>query len=101
MPYYIAPPPLNPLSRILAGLLGVLALVGAFFFGLVVLAVAIGLGVLVWLFVALRMWWLRRRWQGQSGPGGGDGPAHSGTPSQRERDVIEADYEVVSRRDDH
>jgi uncharacterized iron-regulated membrane protein len=92
---------MNPLSRILAGLLGVLALVGAFFFGLVVLAVAIGLGVLAWLFVALRMWWLRRRWQGQSGPGGAPGPPRPGASAQRETDVIDADYEVVSRQDEH
>jgi len=92
---------MNPLSRILAGLLGVLALVGAFFFGLVVLAVAIGLGALAWLFVALRMWWLRRRWQGQSEPGGAPGPARPGASAQRETDVIDADYEVVSRQDDH
>ena len=33
MPQYIAPPPMNPLSRLLAGILAVLALAGAFFFG--------------------------------------------------------------------
>ena len=38
MQYYIAPPPMNPLTRLLAGLVAVLALVGAFFFGLFVLA---------------------------------------------------------------
>jgi len=92
---------MNPMSRIVAGLLGVLALVGAFFFGLVVLAVAIGLGALAWLFVSLRMWWLRRRWQSQVEPGAATGPARPGTSNHRERDVIEADYEVVSRRDDH
>ena len=101
MVYYIAPPPMNPMTRIVAGLLGVLALVGAFFFGLVVLAVAIGLGALAWLFVSLRMWWLRRRWQSRIEPGATTGPGRPGTSDHRERDVIEADYEVVSRDDDH
>ena len=38
MPYYITPPPMNPLSRLLAAIVAVLALVGAFFFGVFVLA---------------------------------------------------------------
>ncbi len=92
---------MNPMTRIVAGLLGLLALVGAFFFGLVVLAVAIGLGVLAWLFLTLRMWWLRRRWQSQVEPGTATGSARPGTVNRGESDVIEADYEVVSRHDDH
>jgi len=91
---------MNPVTRIVAGLLGALALVGAFFFGLVVLAVAIGLGVLAWLFVTLRMWWLRRRWQSQVEAGAATGPARPGPSGHRESEVIEADYEVVSRRED-
>ncbi|MGK2924028.1 MAG: hypothetical protein ACSLE2_00250 [Lysobacterales bacterium] len=82
MPYRLPPPSMNPLSRILASLLAVLAVVGAFFFGLVVLALAVGLGLLAWLGLVLRMWWLRRRLGGTKD------------------DVIEADYEVVSRRKD-
>lgn len=100
MGYYIAPPPMNPVSRILAGLLGLLAVVGAFFFGLVVLAFAIGLGILAWLLVTLRMWWLRRRWRREGdrvGPAGAAGP---GRPDRGQDEVIEADYEVISRRED-
>ena len=73
-------PPANPLARILVGLLGLVALAGAFFFGLVVLAVAIGLGALAWLFVSLRLWWLGR----QARP-------------VRDDEVIDAEYRVVSR----
>ncbi len=91
MPYRLTPPPVNPLSRLLAGLLAVAALVGALFFGLVVLALAAGLGLLAWLALTLRLWWLRRhiaRAQGDRDT------AESGN-------VIDADYEVVSRdRDD-
>ena len=100
MGYFLAPPPLNPVSRVLASLLAVLALVGAFFFGFFVLALALGLGALAWLILAVRMWWLRRQWQrqgvgrqyGQTGPPGGE--------DGRRGEVIDADYEVVSRRED-
>jgi hypothetical protein len=98
MPYRLSPPPMNPLSRLLAGLLAVLALVGAFFFGLVVLALAVGLGLLAWLALALRLWWLRRhldRAGGTPGRGGPDGEA--GREAGRAGNVIDADYEVVSR----
>lgn len=91
---------MNPLSRLLAGLLAVLALVGAFFFGLVVLALVFGLGLLAWLALTLRMWWLRRQLGGARGSPGpaeppGDDPGQRG--SSREGNVIDADYEVVSR----
>jgi hypothetical protein len=95
MPYRLPRPPLNPQSRILAGLLAVLALAGAFFFGLVMLALAVGLGVLAWLVQTLRLWWLRR--QGRDKARGGSSRAG---PDVRHGEVIEADYEVVSRRDD-
>jgi len=100
VPYYIAPPPLNPVSRVLAALLGVLALVGAFFFGLVVLAVAVGLGVLAWLFVTLRIWWLRRRWQDPVSGGPRSAKGRPDANGRRGDEVIEADYEVISRRED-
>jgi uncharacterized iron-regulated membrane protein len=91
---YLPPPPSNPLARILAGSLAVLALAGAFFFGLVVLALAVGLGLLAWLALALRVWWLRRRGRDKAGGGGRPGA------DVRRGEVIEAEYEVVSRRDD-
>jgi hypothetical protein len=94
VPDRLPPPPLNPLARVLAGLLAVLALAGAFFFGLVVLALAVGLGLLAWLAFALRVWWLRR--QGRDKASGGSGAK----AKVRRGEVIEADYEVVSRRDD-
>jgi hypothetical protein len=71
--------------------LALLALAGAFFFGLVVLALAVGLGALAWLVLTLRVRWLRR--QGRVG-------GSSVGAEVRRGEVIEADYEVVSRRDD-
>jgi hypothetical protein len=98
--YYLAPPPLNPLTRILAGLLAVLALVGAFFFGVIVLVLALGLGALAWLVLVLRMWWLRRQWQRQGGSGEYRPSGPPGSVDRRRTDAIDADYEVVSRHED-
>jgi uncharacterized SAM-binding protein YcdF (DUF218 family) len=76
---------MNPLSRLLAGILAVLALAGAFFFGLFVLAIALGLGFAAWLFLWIRMWWVRRK---------------APPPVDRKGDVIDAEYTVVSRHDE-
>jgi len=91
MQYYISPPPMNPLSRALAGIMAVLALVAAFFFGLIVLALAVGIGLLFWLGIRLRLWWLRRHI-----------PAIDTTPAgtSKKGQVIDAEYTVVSRRKD-
>ena len=99
MPYYISPPPLNPLSRILAGILAVLALVGAFFFGIFVLAFAAGLGLIAWLLFSIRLWWLRKKGMIS---GAGRGPAQAPGPDSGEtsRDIIDVEYTVVSRQDE-
>ena len=60
MPYYISQQPMNPITRIFAAILTVLALVGAFFFGLIILAVVAGLGLLLWIGIRIRVWWLMR-----------------------------------------
>ena len=71
------------------------------FFGVVVLLFALGLGVLGWVLLSLRIWWLRR--QAGAGPdrtgpqGGGRAPGQGRAGG----DVIDADYEVISRRRDN
>lgn len=103
MPYYITPPPMNPLSRLLAGIVAVLTLVGAFFFGIFVFAIAIAVGLIAWIAISVRVWWLRRKMEaaGQV-PGSRPGfqaDSQQGKPDNQ-RDVIDAEYEVVSREDD-
>ena len=101
MPQYIAPPPMNPLSRLLAGILAVLALAGAFFFGIFVLGLVAGLGLIAWLVFSIRMWWLRKKYAGNlSGMGGMDSQSRGQDSGAGNGDIIEAEYTVVSRKDE-
>jgi hypothetical protein len=89
MKYYISPPAMNPLSRLLATLVATLSLIGFFFFGLVVagtlLAGLLAFGVLFWV----RSLWLGRKPLAR--------PASPGPEGQR-GETIEAEYTVVHRR---
>jgi hypothetical protein len=95
MPYYISPPPQSPLSRIIAAIIAVFALVGSFVIGIaafaVIATVAVVAGIAIWLRVA----WIKRRLQ-KSGMGPGarsDVPPGSGQ-------VIDAEYTVISSSED-
>lgn len=94
---------MNPLSRLLAAVVGAIALVGAFFFGFFVLIAAVVFGLLAWLAIWLRVWWIRRRLAaaGAQPPPGFGSPGPTGPePSAGRDDVIEAEYEVVSRSEE-
>ena len=101
MPYRLTPPPQNPLARLLAGLRAVAALVGALFFGLVVVALVAGLGLIAWIALSARLWWLRRQMQRTGAPLHGTGREQGANPGGAGRSgkgkVIDADYEVISR----
>ena len=89
MRYYISPPPVSPLARVIASVFAVLAVIGAAVLGLFMLAALIGFGLLAWLVLTIRRWWVRRRRpQAQA-------QRHQGNP-----EVIEAEYTVISRRRD-
>jgi fatty acid desaturase len=94
---------MNPITRLLAGLLAAMALVAAFFFGLVVLAVVVAVGLVGWLVFYLRLRWIARQLE-KSGfsPDAAfrerqdprrDAPSRGGK-------VIDAEYEVVVRGED-
>lgn len=89
---------MNPLSRLLAGILAVLALVGAFFFGIFVLAFAVGIGLVAWLSFSIRLWWLRKK--GVIGAGPGPGSNQGQGPGETGRDITDVEYTVVTRRDE-
>lgn len=94
---------MNPVSRLLAGIVAVLALVGALFFGIFVLALVVGIGLIAWAVLWLRMWWLKRTMPRDSyGQNSGVFTETGGTAGSAERkgDVIDAEYKVVSRDED-
>ena len=91
MPYYISQVPTNPLARVFAVVLGVLAIAGALFFGLIVLTVVFAVGLFFWLGLRLRMWWLQRHLQGVE---------VTPVPPAGKSDPIEAEYTVISRQSD-
>lgn len=98
MRYYLSPPPNGPLSRVVAALFAALALVGAFFFGMFVLALAVGLGIVAWLGLTLMMWWSRRKGARRAGNSRRSDSTGQGVHKAGGGDVIDADYEVISRR---
>ena len=89
MKYYISPPPMNPVSRLLAAIMAVLAVAAVVFFGLAVLIILVAGFSLFALVFYLRSWWFGRA-NGESGQGQ--------TTSVHEGTVIDAEYTVVSRR---
>jgi hypothetical protein len=102
MPYYINLQSTNPLTRLLAALVGVLVIVGAVFFGLIVLGFVMGAGLLIWMGMWIRLRWLRYRhgsadWSTIVGSVQG---APQDKTQQTEGETIEAEYTVISSRDD-
>ena len=94
MPYYISPPPQNPLTRIIAAIVAAFILVGAFTIGFVALLVVAGVGLIAGLALWLRVAWIKHRLR-KSGVDLG-----ASRDVQRESgDVIEAEYTVVSVQD--
>ena len=100
MQYRIGPPPLNPVTRLLAGVAAAIALVGAFFFGFIILAVAVVAGLVLWLVIWIRLWWFRRKLAAQAGGSHAETERKPFTPEQEKRDAIDAEYEVISREQD-
>jgi fumarate reductase subunit C len=89
MKYYISQSPTNPVSRLFTALVAALALVGFFFFGLIVVVFLLAVLLAFGLVLRVRAWWLQRKpaaniaVQGQAAEQG---------------QVIDAEYIVVHRR---
>ena len=92
---------MNPLSRLLAAIVGALVIVGAFMFGFFILVAAIAFGLIAWLVIWVRVWWVKRKLaaSGEASPPGFEPPPGSRPPGSRSGEVIDAEYEVVSRSD--
>ncbi|MGA9574680.1 MAG: hypothetical protein WBS20_12120 [Lysobacterales bacterium] len=91
MPYYISPPPANPLTRIIAAVIAVFALVGALIIGTAALLVVAGIGLVAGLALWLRVAWIKH----QLRKGGVDLSTPPGTRAQS-KDAIDAEYTVIS-----
>jgi hypothetical protein len=99
MPFYISPPPRNPLTGILTGIVGMLLLAGAFMLGLVALVVALGVGLLVWLGIYIRILWAKHQLARQGIDPADNGPFAQGRPPGQ-ADSLEAEYTVISKKRD-
>lgn len=91
MPYYISPPPQSPLTRIVAAIVTLFALIGAFMIGMAALLVVGGIALVAGLIIWLRVAWIKR----QLKKSGIDLDAEMG--ARRESgSFIDAEYTVVS-----
>jgi hypothetical protein len=97
MPYYINPPPQNPLTRLIAAIVAAFVLVGTFMIGMAAFLVVAGIGVIAGVAIWLRVAWIKRRLR-KSGVGIGE----KVDISRESGHVIDAEYTVVSDpRDDN
>lgn len=91
MPYYISPPPQNPLTRIIAAIIAVFVLIGSVMIGMVALLVVAGVGLVAGLALWMRIAWVKRQLR-KSGV-----DLNAGNPPRAEAgNVIDAEYTVVS-----
>lgn len=91
MPYYISPPPQNPLTRLIAAIIAVFVLVGTFIVGAAAVLVIAGVGLIAGLALWARVAWVKHQLK-KSGVNLSGGPM----PKGESGDVIEAEYTVVS-----
>jgi len=104
MPYYISPPPQNPLTRILTAIIAVFVLVGSLMIGVAALLVVAGVGLVAGLALWLRVTWIKYKLR-KSGvdlnANLNAGPNSRANPQRESGDVIDAEYTVVSVQDNH
>jgi len=91
MPYYISPPPQNPLTRLVAAIIAVFALVGTFIIGAAAVLVIAGVGLIAGLALWARVAWVKHQLK-KSGVNFGEGTM----PKRESGEVIDAEYTVVS-----
>jgi hypothetical protein len=95
MPYYISPPPQNPLARIVAAIITVFALIGAFMIGMAALLVVAGIALVAGIAIWLRVAWIKRKLR----KSGIDLNMKMDIPRNSSQ-VIDAEYTVISKHQD-
>lgn len=83
-------------ARIVGAIVSVAVMVALFFLGITVFAAVAGLALLVFLVMAVRVWWLRRRLQRHAAHAGGASPRRDRRPDGV---TLEGEYEDRSSRD--
>ena len=91
MPYYISPPPQNPVMRILTAIIAVILLAGAFTLGLAALLVVAGVGLVAGIVIWLRVLWIKRKLEKS-----GVDLSMNNTQQPSSGNVIDAEYTVIS-----
>jgi len=99
MTYYISPPPQGPLTRIVAAIITVFALIGAFMIGMAALLVVGGVALVAGLAIWLRVIWIKHQLR-KSGVDLGAATGASRGASGQSGHVIDAEYTVVSETED-
>lgn len=102
MPYYISPPPQNPVSRFIAGIVAVLAIAAAFMIGMVAFLVIGGIGLLTGIAIWVRVAWIKHKLKksGFTPESFASNNARQSPESDPQGQVIDAEYEVVSEQKD-
>ena len=100
MPYYISPPPQGPLTRIITGIIAVLTLAGAFMIGMAALLVVAGVGLIAGFAIWLRVAWIKRQLRKNGIDLGAGIDPSSVRPTQESGQVLEAEYTVISEREE-
>ncbi|HEX6928496.1 MAG TPA: hypothetical protein VF267_04560 [Gammaproteobacteria bacterium] len=88
--------PAGWLARIAGAIVGVILMAGLFFLGITVFAAVAGLAILVFLVLAVRVWWLRRRFRRHAAANGEPASPQAGN---RAGVTLEGEYEERRRRD--
>lgn len=95
MTYYISPPPQSPLSRFIAAIVAVLALIASFMIGMAALLVVGGIVLVAGIVIWLRVAWIKRQLRKSGVDLGANMDA-----AQEPGNVIDAEYTVVSDSQD-
>jgi len=99
MPFYISPPPRNPLTGIVTGIVAVLIMTGVFMLGFFALVIALVVGSVVALGIYIRIWWAKRQMIKQGIDPASLDPFSGHRPPAKD-DSLEAEYEVISKTQD-
>ena len=91
MKYYLSTTPQGPIARFIAGVLALCAIAAVVAFGLIAFVILVAVISLAFVVAWVRVWWLRRGLKNVP-------PTQPGVPGQHS--VIEAEYKVISRRND-